>query len=647
MSAAVVHRSAATLTGQLAETLAGVGLPWPVLAGPSPDTAGPAVVVLEEWTPADAAALSARAWQTGVPLLPVRADGGTLLVGPLLHPAAPACLACVETERLATLGGRTPRHLPDLLLGGVIPPTALPVLAAVAQEMIIDRDRWTGLVWAMRTTDGTCHSHRVRCRRGGCELCGPIPVDSPANARFKVASRPLADPYRLRQENPATTVAGLRAALHDARLGPVAHLSRRENLPLALAHAEVVGDWEVRDGGYGRASTFHDAERTALFEAVERMAGLSPLGRRTSLRASFAELGAERAVDPVRLGLPDEDLAARPEHELHDYDPGLVVTWVQGWSLGEQRALAVPEHVAYWGHPIRLDHGDSPQFLLESSNGCGLGNSLEEATLYGLLEVAERDAFMMAWYARTPLDGIRVPDEDPLVQHLVDRLDFLGYELRLFDSTNDFGLPAVAALALCPDADSDMPQAFFAGGAHPDPREAIRAATVEVVVNLMLVPEFTRTWPDLFDPVRLRRLLAEPHRVVTLHDHMALHTLPEARERFAFLLDGAEPRPWREIWPDAPRPVADLGVLLTELADRVAGAGMDVIVVDQSDPVVREQLGLHAAKVVVPGAIPLTFGHVYRRTRGLHRLLEVPWRLGRVDRRLRYSELPLHPHPFP
>ena len=60
---------------------------------------------------------------------------------------------------------------------------------------------------------------------------------------------------------------------------------------------------------------------------------------------------------------------------------------------------------------------------------------------------------------------------------------------------------------------------------------------------------------------------------------------------------------------------------------------MDVVVVDQSDPAVRDELGLYAAKVLVPGALPMTFGHVYRRTRGLPRLLEVPWRLGRLPTR--------------
>ena len=43
-----------------------------------------------------------------------------------------------------------------------------------------------------------------------------------------------ADPAALRQDNPATTQAGLRAALHDWRLGPVASLSRAGDVPAGL-----------------------------------------------------------------------------------------------------------------------------------------------------------------------------------------------------------------------------------------------------------------------------------------------------------------------------------------------------------------------------------------------------------------------------
>jgi ribosomal protein S12 methylthiotransferase accessory factor len=45
--------------------------------------------------------------------------------------------------------------------------------------------------------------------------------------------------------------------------------------------------------------------------------------------------------------------------------------------------------------------------------------------------------------------------------------------------------------------------------------------------------------------------------------------------------------------------------------------------------------------------LPLTFGHLYRRTLGVSRLLDVPKNLGRLAAAPDYAALPLDPHPFP
>ena len=42
-------------------------------------------------------------------------------------------------------------------------------------------------------------------------------------------------------------------------------------------------------------------------------------------------------------------------------------------------------------------------FVYETSNGCALGGSLEEAIFHGIMEVVERDSFLLTWYAKLPL----------------------------------------------------------------------------------------------------------------------------------------------------------------------------------------------------------------------------------------------------
>ncbi|MET0233890.1 MAG: YcaO-like family protein [Kibdelosporangium sp.] len=524
----------------------------------------------------------------------IRFDGGLALIGP-----APGgvCADCTEYARRATLGPLVPRT--GLAMGGFPTPAMKPLLellTAGSQSVI-----------AVRTDLGVVSNHTVRPRPGGCGTCGPLPDD---HAETPVIAAPV-EPGQLRGTN--SRADDLRDELFDLKYGPVSGVFRTGHLPLAVASAELVGD--SVEAGYGRTVDFAEAERVALYEAVERYNGMRPRRTRTVLEASFAELGPDLALDPVRLGQYDG------ANHLQPYSPDLRVRWVHGWSYTHRKPIAVPEQVAYWAVP-------SPnQFITETSNGCGLGNSLTEAVLHGLFEVAERDAFLMAWYGRTPLNRIRIPP-DSAVPHLADRLESIGYELTFFNATNDIGIPAVVSVARYQGTDPDAPRIFYAAGAHPDPRRAMLSAAVEVAVDVESTVDREAAEPEAYNRDRLRKLLAEPDLIRTMAEHVAVNALPEAADRHDFLLG----RPEQELPAiDLPE-FDDLGALLERYVARLRDLDLEVIAVDQSDPVITRRLGLFSAKVIVPGALPMTFGHMYRRTRGL--------------RRLRANDS-LRPHPFP
>ncbi|WP_327418837.1 TOMM precursor leader peptide-binding protein [Streptomyces sp. NBC_01233] len=618
-------------------------------------TTGRAAVLLTRWTLGLAEELSRHALRRPVALVPVRFDGALAVVGPVLRPGGAACLVCTEYQRLATAGGRVPWLSPKLTLAGVPSPALTPAVEALVQELLDHPDPDpdpdpdsapnpdSAVVHVVHQGRGTWSTHRVR-PVGGCAVCRPLPSDAETPLRpLPSQPRPMPDPAVLRGPNPRTTGAALRAALYDERFGPVRLLRRSEDSAFSLTSAVVTDGRSVDDGGHGRARTFADSERIALFEAVERYAGMRPTGRRTDLLASFAELGPDRAVDPERLGLPDPAHHGHPGSPTVPYTPDLPLHWVRGWSLTHRRPTAVPEHVAYWDVP----GPDRPRVVYESSNGCGLGNSPEEAALYGLFEVAERDAFLMAWYAATPLRRVHLPAGDTDTLLLADRAAAAGYRLLLLDATNDFGIPAVLAVCRYEGGHPDAPRMFLAAGAHHDPRAAIRSAVAEVVTNVLEAPHRSLAEGGPRDPERLRPMLERPELVLTLDGHVGLSTLPEAAPRLEFLFADTPVVPVAEAWPGAPAPVHDLSDLLTRTVDRLARAGLEVITVDQTEPGLRERFGLHCVKAVVPGALPMTFGHVNRRTLGLRRLLEVPHRLGRIDRPGRHEKLPLHPHPFP
>jgi ribosomal protein S12 methylthiotransferase accessory factor len=85
---------------------------------------------------------------------------------------------------------------------------------------------------------------------------------------------------------------------------------------------------------------------------------------------------------------------------------------------------------------------------------------------------------------------------------------------------------------------------------------------------------------------------------------------------------------------------------LEEIVGRYQAAGLDVIIVDQTTPEHRA-CGFVCVKTIVPGTLPMTFGHHLRRVGGLPRLLQVPQRLGYRRRPLTPADINPHPHPFP
>ncbi len=253
--------------------------------------------------------------------------------------------------------------------------------------------------------------------------------------------------------------------------------------------------------------------------------------------------------------------------------------------------------------------------------------------LHGVLEVAERDAFLSAWYGRTPLpeiDPAAVPDRRiPLV---AERIERQGYRVRVFDTTREHGIPSFWAFAegLARHADGgERPKAVSTGGSGLDPAEAILAAlhelsqTVEYVNILALDPG----WRD-----RAQHLADHPDEVRSMADHLLCAANPATFDRYSFLLDAPVAAAWqqgldRRRWPAN----TDIGADLDEAVRRFAGAGMDVVAVDTTS---TEQAtgGFTCVKVIAPGSVPMTFGHTARRVTGLPRLPQV---------------LNPHPHPFP
>ncbi|MBD2866795.1 TOMM precursor leader peptide-binding protein [Paenibacillus oceani] len=587
--------------------------------------------------------------RTGVPWLRGFAVDDEGFAGPLVRPGTAGCSRCADQRRL--LIGRRPERRDYAALiegaasgGGMLaagpPPLAglwqtAHILAGEIRNVLLgkrSRLQEHMAIVNLNTLESSLHRFLPDPL---CPACGRLPADSQEAAALVLQPRPKAhaDSYRSRR---LEDMRDLLLSYVDSRLGLInekvydtdsVFASVRMSLPSFALGSEISA---------GRSHSFASSELTAVLEALERNCGQGPRGKRTVVRDSYNHL-ADQALNPVRVGLFSAEQYALTDFPFEPYEADAPMDWVWGYSFLLERPILVPESLAYYS----LNYGGG--FVYEGSNGCAIGGSLEEVILHGVLEVVERDSFLLTWYARLPLPRLDPGSGDAELQLMVARLRAVaGYEVSLYNMTMENGIPAIWAVARTIASGEAKLNLLCAAGAHPDPLRAAKSAVHELAGMLFQLQ-------DVFAEAReeAERMVADPSLVTHMMHHVLLYGLPQAEERLQYLLAPDRPlQTFREQFGDgATASRADLTGDLLDLVRRFRRLGLDVIVIDQTSPE-TERSGLFCVKVLIPGMLPMTFGYQLSRVAGLERVYQVPVRLGYADRPLTKEQLNPHPHPF-
>ncbi|MFG2996935.1 TOMM precursor leader peptide-binding protein [Streptomyces sp. NPDC048340] len=469
-----------------------------------------------------------------------------------------------------------------------------------------------------------------------CPDCGPRRADAPAP--FAPASRPKPEPHAQRLRA-ASSYPMPRAALANPVTG-VLGAGTWINVTSPTT-APVAGSVFMR--GYagltdvtwsGQANSFTASRDLAFLEGLERYAGTHRRTGTSPLTASYAELG-DRALDPAECGsYPPRTY--RDDPLVSPFDPERPIPWVYGHSLRDDRPVLVPARLVHYSAGLAADN-----FVFECSNGCAIGSCAEEALLGALLELIERDAFLLAWYG-----GLRLPEIDlasvpgRAVRAMADRAALQGYDVHAFDNRIDLAVPVVTALAVRRDGGPGLYS--FGAGAALDPADAVEAALSEV---LTYIPHLPRQVAERRG--ELEAMARDFGRVRHLKDHAQLYGLPAMAP---YVRPYREPRavlPLDEAYRSWSRPpTGDLRDDLLACVAELTSAGHDVIAVDQTTPEQR-RMGLSTVCAVVPGLLPIDFGWSRQRAPYMPRLRSAPRRAGLRETDLAESEIRMVPHPFP
>jgi ribosomal protein S12 methylthiotransferase accessory factor len=605
-----------------------------------------ALVLHDAWNPSIHQKAEEVFQRTYTPWLRGFVSFGEGVIGPLVRPGTPGCSQCTDLRRIMT--GHDRKEMWEIQkrmeLTGEMQQDAwatrtgllhLAHLVGAEVQRIIqgDQAQSEGKVCFLNLKTLKSTRHRF-LPVPLCQVCSSLPDDTPEMALISLQQSPkvTSNSYRSRSLDDLNEV--LAKDYLDQRTG----LLNDKMANLVHTFADVSVNLPLFDGDErtaGRTNSFAVSELTAILEGLERYCGLEPRGKRTVVHDSYNHL-KNQALNPIEVGVHAKEQYERPGFPFTEFDPDTPIDWVWGYSFLQEHPILVPELLAYYS----LGCG-SRGFVYETSNGCALGGSLEEAILYGILEVVERDSFLMTWYAQLSLprlDPASIEDQELLL--MIERMRAVAeYDLYLYNSTMENGIPSILAIAKN-RKDKGM-NLICAAGSHLDPVRAVKTAVHELAGMMLSLDEKLEANQEEYV-----RMLHDSTLVQQMDDHGMLYGLPQAEERLQFLLDDRLPlRSFKEEfkWKSTH---LDLTDDLQDIVQVFRRLNLDVIVVEQTTPETARN-GLYCVKVLIPGMLPMTFGHHLTRVTGLDRVFRVPMELGYSQEPLTAEQLNPHPHPFP
>lgn len=368
---------------------------------------------------------------------------------------------------------------------------------------------------------------------------------------------------------------------------------------------------------YNIAGYDFDSRATALdkavSESVERSVWMFDENYWSRTIVARADTMTVPHIDLTRIAGFSE-AQRRAEAQLH-IAPDAVFSWTPCTRLATGEEVYVPTQLIS-GH-YADNRENEPLLWVAATNGLATGNSFEEASLRGLLELIERDAFMIGYHARlTPSRITHETIRDARTQELLSLF-------KKFNLTVDFLLMPTdmpATVIVCAIRDTHGGPAFVIGSkAHFDPEIAIRGALAESYA-LYIMQRALGLYREPLPPLPWFM----PHR-------LAFWAKSENASKIEWFLSGAH----------VPLPSQSANAKnVTELARAAEKNGCEVASILMSPPALQKA-GIFCVATTSPSMHPLTLdtGVTYE---GVPRLISMPRSLG-----LTPGPRPDEPHPFP
>ncbi|NDI36715.1 hypothetical protein EPK97_18515 [Chengkuizengella sediminis] len=350
--------------------------------------------------------------------------------------------------------------------------------------------------------------------------------------------------------------------------------------------------------GFGYDFNIYHAKFKAIAEYLERSAASSKLPN--TLEASYREI-QNNAVHPIIFGVYDSEVVDKSS-ALEMYTDDLTLQWVKATSLLDRKEKYIPEQISQY-----LLQDIKNRFVYESSNGCSVGNSLEEASLYSILEAVERDTFMNFWFEKQhTIYLIEFGHESSNMLGRKLYFEELGYNLEFYYVQNKTKLPVVWCLLRSIDKDNVF-YSITGLGCHINIQYAVDSAFYEVFNSYQKLTNNSKE--KIID--HLNRI-EETKEIDDVLDHIYYFLSYCSKPLLEQKVKNAKPYNYIELISEGIFKSIYIEEELEFVKDKVKQVYKDILIVNQTNDFMKA-LSFYCTKAILIGATPLDFtSHLIR-----------------------------------
>lgn len=278
------------------------------------------------------------------------------------------------------------------------------------------------------------------------------------------------------------------------------------------------------------------------------------------------------------------------------HDPHAPIAWVQGRNLIAGNSVFIPKKITSW----YIANGRRENMLQHATtNGAAGFFTREGAVLRGLLEVVQRDGFLVHWLTMIAPGSIRTETLPNALLDEVRKLEALGLSIHVLDITS-LGIPAVVVVAIS-DQPGALPQVVLSAAADLTFEAAIAAALRELVNGLEMF-----LYPQSGSPTGMERDEPEPFLSKLGKLERQLYWRGEERvRRFRWFVSGPKIA-YQELCKHDIGQSDNDGRRLRKCLSVLEGLGADYypMVYFPKNPA-QKKIGFYVAQVFIPKAFPL------------------------------------------